>query len=450
MVWDYGEVNPFADCTGGWLRTLDRVTKSIARSAGADGRPGTVRQETATALSYPDGYFDAIITGPPYYDAVPYADLSDFFYVWLKRTVGHLHADLFRSSLTPKSAEIVQLNGTDLTRFAQKDEAFYRQERARAFGELHRVLKADGCLIVIFPHRSALASRQLMTDLTEAGLVVTASWPLRTDRGAELIGHSGTGLPSSILLVCRTRRADLGVGHFDEVQTHLEDRLYERLHFLWQQDIRGCDFFVVAIGTGLEVFGRYEQIRRSCGEPIIAGDFLDEARAVITDYVLRKLLLDDHVSAVDPATRFYVIWQWTYRNNRSLVHDARTLARALDTDLDHLVHNRNLLRGRTFLRRRRIEDRVHKNEDLGEPGEGIPAPLIDVVHRGCFLWEREDRVDLSEFLNRALMGRDDAFWCVAQSLSDILPDGSKENQLLKGLLVSQGRLRDVPERDKLL
>jgi hypothetical protein len=261
---------------------------------------------------------------------------------------------------------------------------------------------------------------------------------------------SSAALASSILLVCKKRTPDAGLGYYDQVRGDLESRIRERLDFFWQQGIRGSDFFIAAIGPALEVFGRYEEVRRLSGEPVTVSEFLNEVRSIVTDYALAQVLHDGHVGAVDPATRFYVIWRWAYGSNKVPFDDGRVLAQALGAEIDDLMNKTNLLRGRKNLRLWKIKARVQRNEDLGEPEGGIPASLIDVIQRACVLWEREERVALSEFLNRALMGRDEVFWSVAQSLSEILRDGSKEKQLLQGLLVSQDRLPDVPRQEKLL
>jgi hypothetical protein len=256
-------------------------------------------------------------------------------------------------------------------------------------------------------------------------------------------------LASSILLVCKKRAPDAGIGYYDQVRGELQKRIQDRLNFFWKQGIRGSDFFIAAIGPALEVFGQYEEVRRLSGEPVTVGEFLTEVRSIVTDYALAQVLHNGHVGAVDPTTRFYVIWRWAYANNKVPFDDGRVLAQALGAEIDDLMHKTNLLRGRTNLRLRGPRDRARK-EDLGEPKGGVAAPLIDVLQRACVLWAREERAALSEFLNRALLGRDEIFWSVAQSLSEILPDGDKEKQLLQGLLVSQDRLPEVPKQERLL
>jgi adenine-specific DNA methylase len=279
-------------------------------------------------------------------------------------------------------------------------------------------------------------------------LLTTASWPLHTERSGRLRAHGSAALASSILLVCKKRHPEAGVGYYDQVRSDLEARISERLDFFWQQGIRGSDFFISAIGPALEVFGRCEEVRRLSGEPVTVSEFLNEVRTIVTDYALAQVLHDGHVGAVDPATRFYVIWRWAYGSNQVPFDDGRVLAQALGAEIDDLMHRTNLLSGRTNLRLRGPKDRARR-EDLGEPAGGVPAPLIDVLQRACVLWEREKRVALSEFLNRALMGRDETFWSVAQSLSEVLPDGDKEKQLLQGLLVSQDRLPSGTRQERL-
>lgn len=159
MVWDYSEVNPLARTVGGWLPMLDAVVRVIEKWS--EGSPADVRQGTATELPYPDKYFDAVITDPPYYSAVPYADLSDFFYVWLKRTIGYLYPDLLSAPLTPKSAEIVeQMPHSSLKN--RKDKAFFENEMTKALKEINRVLKPDGICTIVFAHKTLSAWETLI------------------------------------------------------------------------------------------------------------------------------------------------------------------------------------------------------------------------------------------------------------------------------------------------
>jgi putative DNA methylase len=451
MKWDYAEVNPLSDSTGDYLGALNWILGVIEHCSQVNGQSTVVKHGNATRVSYPDNYFDSVITDPPYYNAVPYADLSDFFYVWLKRSLGHLYPDILRSPLTPKSAEIVEMKSWDSIRYGHKDEGFYQKEMTRAFREIHRILKLEGRCAVMFAHKTTSAWETLIAGLLAAGLVTTASWPLHTERSGRLRAYGSAALASSILLICKKRDPEASVGYYDDVRRQLEERIQERLDFFfWEQNIRGSDFFISAIGPALEVFGRYAEVRRLSGERVTVGEFLIHVREIVTDYALAQVLRDGGVGAVDPATRFYVLWRWAYSSNQVPFDDGRVLAQALGAEIDDLMHKTDLLAGRANLKLRGPKDRSRHEEDLGEPQGGIPAPLIDVVQRACVLWGQGERVALSEFLNRALAGREETFWNVAQSLSEILPEGDKEKQLLHGMLVSQDRLPDASRQERLL
>jgi putative DNA methylase len=193
LVWDYAEFNPFSGSAGDWSGALDWVARVIEHCSATSDKGGTVHQGTATRLSYPDESIDAIITDPPYYDAIPYSHLSDFFYVWLKRSVGFLYPDLFRSPLTPKGAEIVeQRRHKSLEK--RKDKAFYETELTKAFSEARRVLKKGGVFVVVFAHKSIAAWETLLSSLLTADLVTTASWPLHTEMSSRMIAHGTASL----------------------------------------------------------------------------------------------------------------------------------------------------------------------------------------------------------------------------------------------------------------
>ncbi len=189
MVWDYAEVNPFTDV--GWPNMQEWVVRIIEHCSQITPILTTVTQTSATSLPYPDNYFDAVITDPPYYDNVPYADLSDFFYVWIKRIIGNLWAELFATPLTPKSEEIVadaiRQNGKD------KAQAFFEEKLTQSFGEIHRVLKPNGISVIVFAHKTTTAWETVINALLGAGLYLTASWPLHTEMKTRLraVGTAG-------------------------------------------------------------------------------------------------------------------------------------------------------------------------------------------------------------------------------------------------------------------
>ncbi|MBU0491437.1 MAG: DUF1156 domain-containing protein [Chloroflexi bacterium] len=467
MVWDYAEVNPFSSSSGNWTGSLEWITRVIEHAASASSRPATVQQSTATRTLYADNHFDAVITDPPYYDATPYSDLADFFYIWLKRSISFLYPDLFRTPLTPKSSEIIQ----HTARHSGDESAaktFYEQEMTRAFIEARRVLRPDGIFVVVFAHKSLAAWETLLNSLLEAGLVVTASWPLHTERSSRIRAQGTASLASSIFIVCRVRAAETE-GYLDDVREELTAVIRERLDFFWQQSIRGADFFISAIGPAVAVFGRYSQVYRLDGTPVGVDTLLDTVQALVSEYALDRILNTSaalpssslgtgsagggaaRVGGVDAPTRYYILHRWAYGAARIPFDDAMRLAMALGVDVSVLMDRRGLLQqsGETV-------GLLGPRERAGVSGLGLPdkagrpAPVVDVLHRAAVLWERGDRPALAEFLAAGARGREDQVRLVAQTLVNILPDAAAERRLLEGFMAGRDVLPEVTRQERLL
>ncbi len=449
MVWDYPELNPFGGGSGDWVGALDWVFRVIEHCAQTGKNSAQLRQGDASRLTIQPNMLDAVITDPPYYDAVPYADLSDFFYVWLKRVLGDIHPDVFYTPLTPKSPEIIQEPARHENNSEQAKQ-FYETQMTRAFSEAQRVLEENGVFIVVFAHKSTAAWETLINSLLQAGLVVSASWPLHTERPGRLRAHDSAALASSIFIVCRKRTADTE-GFYDDVQAQLRAHINERLDFFWAQGIRGADFFISAIGPAVSVFGQYRQVRKLTGEVVTVAELLDLVQERVADYALGKVMNGRYrMGTVDAPTRFYVMYRWSYDGQKILFDDARRLAQGIGAEVDELMHRMDLLKQSgedvTLLGPRERS----KIEHLGETGrDGIAAPLIDVVHRAALLWQSGDRRALAEYLALHAMGREDGLRAVAQALVNVLPDGDRERQLLEGFLTGQDNLPDVPYSQRL-
>ncbi|MCX6032094.1 MAG: DUF1156 domain-containing protein [Chloroflexi bacterium] len=451
MVWDYTEANPFSASSGNWTGALEWIARVIEHGTQASDQPATVQQGTATRLAYPDGYFDAIITDPPYYDSVPYSHLADFFYVWLKRSVGQLYPSIFRTPLTPKGPEIVQDRAHSLSS-STKDASFYESEMTHAFAEARRALRSDGIFVVVFAHKSTAAWETLLNSLLDAGLVVTASWPLHTERAVRLRAQGNASLASSIFIVCRVREADKD-GYLDDVREELTATIRERLDFFWAHGIRGADFFISAIGPAVSVFGRYGHVYRLDGSEVKVGELLDLVQSLVSEYAMDRIMNGSaaKVGSVDAATRYYILHRWAYAGEKIAFDDAMRLAMALGADVTTLMERRGILKqsGETVgLLGPRERGKL---EDLGLPDRsGRQADIVDVLHRSVALWESGNRESLAQFLAEAAAGRDDQVRLVAQTLVDILPPDDGERRLLEGFLAGRESLPEVPRQERLL
>jgi adenine-specific DNA methylase len=449
MVWDYCEINPFGGTNGYLESAVERTVDIIRHCAGVGHVPATVKIANAERLPFEDNCFDIVITDPPYYDAVPYSDLSDFFYVWLKRAIGSEFPDLFRSPLTPKQAEIVQLAERNPD-YSSKTKEFFEEHLTKAFREAHRVMKPDGIAVFMFAHRTTAAWETLVGAINGAGFIVTASWPIATEMAGRRRAKNSAALASSIFIVCRKRLGGAEVGYWDEVRSMLSQALNDRMDHFWQEGIRGADFFISAIGPALSVFGKYERVTKLSGEDITVGQFLDEVRGLVTNYALAKIMKTSHAGNIDGESQFYVIWRWSYADAKVPADESFKLAQALGMATETMWDRTGILEksGENVLAMP-IAKRM-KIKDLGDSeADGAPASLIDVLHRLCAFREKNDSDGMAQFLIRSGQGNNPALWVVAQAMSDILPDGDKEKQLMQGLLNQKEKLEQAAEQGRL-
>ena len=302
MIWDYAEVNPFSASTGSWEAGSDYYYKVICNLGDRYAPPSAVDCASATALPWPDNTFDAVLTDPPYYDNMGYANLSDFFYVWLKRTVGHLYPELFATPLTPKSDEIV----ADPARAGGMERAklYFEEQLTQAFGEIRRVLKPEGIAVIVFAYKTTDAWEAVIDALLRAGLYLTASWPIHTEMRARIRAQATASLASSIYMVCR-KRTSSEIGEFPAVRREIDQRVRGKLAQFWEEGIAGADFFVSAIGPAVEAFGRYARVERLSGEPVTVAELLQYVRQVVSEFALERIIKSpQHLGGVDATTRF--------------------------------------------------------------------------------------------------------------------------------------------------
>jgi adenine-specific DNA methylase len=448
MVWDYVENVPLAEASGNWPDAIEWVTKCIDSNSAIKSF-GIVQRGSATCLPYTDSSLESVMTDPPYYDAVPYADLSDFFYVLLKQSAGRWFPDLFRTPLTPKAAELIE-ERPHASLKQRKDKQFYEDGMAAAFKEMSRAMDKDTLTWIMFAHKTTAAWETLVGSLQKSALVVSASWPLHTERMSRMIAQGTASLASTIVLICRKREQTAGDGLWDDVRQELQKVARERLDFFWSQHIRGADFFISAIGPALSVFGRYARVARLSGEEVTVGQFLDEVRALVTNYALDKILHTKHTASIDSESRFAVVWKWSYLAAKVPADEAFKLAQGLGFDTESMWGRSGVLvKSGENVQAMPVEKRM-KIKGLGEPAaDTTAASLIDVLHRLCAFREKGDLPGMVQFLGSSGQEKNPNLWVVAQAISEILPEGDKEKQLMQGLLNQREQVEEMAQKKEL-
>ncbi|MCW3136240.1 MAG: hypothetical protein N2V77_04805 [Canidatus Methanoxibalbensis ujae] len=391
-----------------------------------------VIQASATELPYPDNYFDAVFTDPPYYDNVPYSHLSDFFYVWLKRGIGDLYPELFMTPLTPKSKEIVAYSHQEGGFEAGK--RYFEEMLKKSFKEISRVLKPNGIATIVYTHKSTSGWETLINSLLESDLVVTASWPIDTEMKARLRAKESAALASSIYFVCRKMERK-EVGWLNEVKEEIKNHIYRKLESLWEEGISGADYFISAIGSAIEIFGKYRKVMDYEGNEINASKLLEYVREIVTDYAVKQILHNGIAEELSPLTRFYLLWRWTYGEARVHFDDARKLAQSTGVDLEKEWNKGFIKKEKEFITLLGPQERTL--EEIGDLTE-----MTDVLHKVLLLWKAGRKEEMKEVLVKTGCGRKESFYRVAQAISETLPNGSKEKKLLDGFLSGRDKLID--------
>lgn len=429
MLWDFVEANPFSGASGGYETGMEYYLKVLDHCSHTTSTSAIVTHSSATSLPYPDNYFDAVITDPPYYDNVPYSYLSDFFYVWLKRTIGDLYPNLFATPLTPKSEEIVAYSHGEGG--FEGGKKFFEDMITRAFQEINRVLKPDGVAVIVFAYKSTEAWETIIKSLLKSGLVLTASWPIHTEMKARLRAKESAALASSIYMVCRKRRKE-ETAYFNEIKEEIERRIREKLTQFWEQGISGADFFVSAIGPAIEVFGQYSRVEKLSGEEVSVKELLEYVRKIVSEFALERVLKRADLGGVDAETRFYLLWRWTFGNAKVHFDDAIKLSRPMGVELTDLWD------GGGFVKKEKEFVRVLSPEERAKDQAFLRKTkfksMIDILHHVVILWEKGERERIKEVLSETGYLGNEVFWQTAQALSEILPEGSKERQLIQGFL----------------
>jgi putative DNA methylase len=314
MVWDYAEANPFCDATRSLESMFDWVIEVIEHESVLQ-TPGRAEQGSATRHLLPDDSVDLVFTDPPYYAAVPYADLSDFFYSWLAPVLRDRYPALFGSLLTPKEEECVQLSHR-AAMYRNKTKEWFESTMGEACSEARRITKPSGAGVFVFASKETAAWEAMLGALIDAGWVVTASWPVDTEMGSRLRAQDSAALASSIHIVCRPREnadgaVDDAIGDWRDVQNELPSRIREWMTRLAAEGIVGADAIFACLGPALEVFSRYARVEKASGEAVPLAEFLEHVWAAVSNAALSSIFAGADAAGLEPDARLTAMWLWT-------------------------------------------------------------------------------------------------------------------------------------------
>ncbi len=488
IVWDFAESVPIGDSSGAWRIHVDNISNALNK-IGYNWYPGQANQTNAAKHLLPDNAANCFFSDPPYYDAVPYADLSDFFITWLKRSIDSNELQLSPEGLSPKDEECI------VDEVKGKDKAYFESTMKQAMAEGRRILAPDGIGVVVFAHKSTSGWEAQLQAMVDAGWTMTGSWPVDTECGSRLRAMNSAALASSVHLVCRPRENPDGslqtgnIGDWRDVLAELPKRIHAWLPHLAAEGVVGADAIFACLGPALEIFSRYSSVEKASGEKVELREYLEHVWAAVSREALGMIFEGADASGFEEDARLTAMWLWTLRTSPQdetedepnqgkpkrltgydLEYDAaRKIAQGLGVHLEtlgHLVHAKGdtatLLsaasRAKYLMGKETNETpkkkKKKKNEQLDmfaqlesetetdaesggdlrefsiEPGKTV----LDQLHQSMILFGAGRGEAVKRFLVEDGVGRNPLFWRLAQAFSALYPPGTEEKRWVDGVL----------------
>ncbi|MFN4159437.1 MAG: DUF1156 domain-containing protein [Gemmobacter sp.] len=463
ISWDFSESCPTGDSTGSFSGQIEWVAKCAEHTASAGSGQIRPKVDRASALAI-SGEYDAIITDPPYYDAIPYSDLMDFFYIWLRRSIKGISEevdDAFALPIGPKwdheeaDGELID----DASRFGGDKAASkknFEDGMAAVFRRCHTALRPNGILVIVFANKSPDAWETLVGALIRAGFVVDGSLPIQTEMGNRTRAQSSAALSSSVWLVCRKRPSTARPGFAAPVLEEMREKIRTQMHRFWDAGIRGPDFVWAATGPALEAYSRHPVVRRETSttgqpEPLPVAEFLREVRRLVVEFAVGRVLKPSETGGDDPGglddvTTYYILHRDSFGMAEAPIGGCILYAMSCGLSDAELADRYEIL-ARTGGNAEVVED--DEDEDGAEADEapesegtgskvrlrrwdqrkrkplglegigGRPVPLIDRAHRLMQLWKAGDVTKVNAFLDQAGLARDALFALLIQALIEL-------------------------------
>lgn len=458
ISWDFAESNVLWTGAGSYLQCAERVLTPFENPefwSGFAEPPHVINQSATSTIN---NTFDIVVTDPPYYDAIPYSDLMDFFYVWLRRILGGLSPEIdtvFSGATGPKwnhernDGELID----DASRFGGDKEASkrnYEEGMARAFKACHSALKPDGRLVIVFAHKHPDAWETLVGAIIKAGFVVDGSWPIQTEQASRMRAIDSAALSSSVWLVCKKRDPMAKAGWDAQVLKEMETGITAKLRDFWDAGIRGPDFVWAATGPAMEAYSRYPAVKKASepGQLMAVAEFLSHVRRIVVDFVVGRVLSHgqgeptpgDH--PLDDITTYYLLHRHDFGlkeasagpcilyavscslSERELVDQYEVLAKSgsasepaedESSDADGDGEDSGASGGGGKFKLKAWSARKHRSLGV-ETTSGRTIPLVDQIHKLMQLWVAGDVVKVNDYLDARGLRRSQVFAQLIQAL----------------------------------
>ena len=420
MIFDYPESNPFCSKSGSALNQLEWILRYLESESPEPFYATVTNASSGEKSQFDNKSLDAVVTDPPYYDAISYADLSDFFYVWLKRTLGDIYPLVFSTPQTPKIEECTAIKHRFNGNIALAKKHF-EEKLTSIFDAIE--YQTTEIVSIMFAHQSTEAWTTLCNSILGARMNITGSWPMDTEMANRSIGLAGAALESSVTVACRPSERK-GFGDFKEVKYDITNRVAKEVEYLYDLGFRGADLLTACFGQAVSEFGRYKVVEKADGSEVSVGDLLEMARNAAFDALLKGVQGDDF-------TKFYIGWLQLNGTGEADFDDATKFTRVgVNVDINEIKH-----KGLLIQENKKMHIAMAK-EHLGSSGiEGtrVSDSLIAQAHRLILLFRVGDRAKILSFVRNIAPESTSPLWRLLATLKELLPAGEDAKDV-QGLL----------------
>jgi adenine-specific DNA methylase len=427
FIFDFPEANPFGSTTGSLLNQLDWIIRYIDSESETFIPSICNNSSSGDKSQFQEKELDGVITDPPYYDAIAYADLSDFFYVWLKRTLPELYPLTLATPQTPKTEEC-----TALKHHHENDEDKARSHFENKLRDIFKTIETqtNGVVSIMFAHQSTAAWTTLCNSIVGADMNITGSWAIDTELSNRMLAMGNAALESSVTVACRPTEKS-GIGDYKEIREEIIETVSNEVKLLYQMGFRGADLLTACFGQAVSVFGQYEHVEKADGSSVEVEELLTMAREAAYNAIISDIDADDE-------TRFYIGWLNLFGFTDAEHDDVNRITQVgLNLDLKELINKTILIRSNSTQTLATASERSKAHKTLGE-SEG--SPLIDKVHRAMVLFNKPNRQPLLEHIGEFANTDHVPFWKVLDSLAEVLPGGEKDHKTVMELLANKESL----------
>lgn len=435
MVFDYPEMNPFSNYTSSAYSQLNQIIDYIENESSIFNHSICQNAASGDKNQFSNKFLDVVVTDPPYYDAIAYADLSDFFYIWMKRTLSDIYAINFATPQTPKQDECTALkhhhDGS-----LEKAKSHFENKLLKIFDAIEH--QTSDIVSIMFAHQSTEAWTTLCNSILGANMNIKGSWAVETENTGGL-KQDKAFLASSVTVSCVPSQSE-GYGDYKEVKKAIEKTVAREVEELYRLGFRGADLLTACFGQAVSEFGKYKKVEKADGSEVTVAELLAMARESAFNALLKGFEGDEF-------TKFYIGWLQLNGFAETDFDDAATFAKAgLTINVAELFRENILIQNKNKQTLATFAERNKLKTNLGAKSDSY---LIDQVHKAMQLFKGTNRNALLDFINDRASTPDANFWRVLTSLDELLPKDCEDHKMTRGLLSNKESLiRESKETQK--